>query len=78
MEKQGKADDDTVFLGKDHLCGTLHKKRMVQGSFICHDLIGAFLIDSEFLDEFKDKTCFFRLRRTDSELVVHGFDGFDM
>ena len=76
VEKQGKADDTTVFLGEDHLGGMFHKKGMINGGFVGHNLIGAFLVNGEFLDEFKDKTCLIRLRWTDSELSAHSLTVF--
>jgi hypothetical protein len=50
----------------------LHKKGMIDSGFVGHYLIGAFLVNGEFLDEFKNQACLFGLRGTDNELIVHG------
>ena len=71
MEKQSESDDRTVFLSKDHLGGMFHKKGIIDGGLVGHNFIGTFLVNGEFLDEFKDKACLFGLRGTDSELIVH-------
>ncbi len=71
VEKQGKADDRTVFLGEDHLGGMLHKQGMVQSGFVGHNFIGAFLVNRKFLDEFKDETRLIGPCGTNGELRVH-------
>jgi hypothetical protein len=38
---------------------------MIDGGLVGHDFIGTFLVNGEFLDEFKDEACLFGLRRTD-------------
>ena len=70
MKKQGKTYDHAVFFGKDHFGLFFLKQRMVQSGLIGNDFVGTFFIHSEFLDEFKNETCFFRLRWTYGKRMV--------
>jgi hypothetical protein len=48
-----------------------HKQGLVDGGFVGHNLICAFLVNGEFLDEFKDEASLFGLRGTDDKRSIH-------
>ena len=60
MEEQRKSDDAPFLLPKDHFGGPLDEQGLVEGGFVCDDIVRAFFIDGEFSDELEDVPGLFR------------------